>query len=84
MPRDAARGIAGVDDQLRGLDDHRVIVAGVIGGDEHAVVCGQRLAVNRHGFHSLEIVVAQLVNFGEVRIIVIYFCAAQGQLFDDL
>ena len=36
----ATSGIASVDYELRGVDDGAVIVAGVVGGDDYALVAG--------------------------------------------
>ena len=43
MAHDAARGIARVDDQLSRLDNRGVIITGVVGGDDHAVIASSGL-----------------------------------------
>jgi hypothetical protein len=46
-----ASGIARVDHQLRGIHDSAEIVAGMVGGNDHRVVAGQGLWVQRNGLN---------------------------------
>ncbi len=80
---DAASGVARVHDQLGGVDDRRVVVAGVIGGDDDAIVAADGLRVERHRLHVLVVVVAHLVKLREVGIVVVEFRAALLQQLHD-
>src|SRR5580692_5420112 len=51
---DAPRGVAGVDDQLGGIDDGAEVVTGMVGRDDDGVVTGERLRVEGHGLHLFE------------------------------
>ena len=60
-----------VDHQLGRLHDRRVVVVGMIGGDDHAVVRGQILRRQVDRAHAGIVVVAHLVQLGEIGIVVI-------------
>ncbi len=76
----AARGIAGVDDQLRLLDNPLVVVVRVIGYDDHAVVLGKIIEVRT--LH-LQIVFSPLSNEGKVRVVIADLGSIPLQEFDD-
>src|ERR1700722_14328094 len=80
----ATGGVAGVDYQLGGVDDGGVVVAGMVGGDDYAVVAGQGLWVQGHGLHVFVVVVAHLVELGEIGIVVVEFGATLLEELHDL
>src|SRR5258708_34817474 len=46
-----AGGVARVNDELRGIHDGAIVVAGMVGGDQDGVIFPERLRTQRHGFH---------------------------------
>ena len=48
MAQQPARSISRIHHKLCGFDDRRIVVAGVVGGDNHAVITGERLRVQRN------------------------------------
>src|SRR6202008_3106054 len=76
VANDAARGVARIDDQLRGMHDGFVVVAGMIGSNHHSIVTRESLWIEWHRLHVPVIVVAHLVELGEVWIVVIELRAA--------
>src|SRR3974390_2491884 len=77
---DSAGGIAGVNPQASFPDDLGIVVVGVIGDDQHAVVLAQVLDRNpRH----LEIVFAPATDDRKVGIVVADLGAFLLQQFDD-
>src|SRR5579872_1889775 len=81
---DAASGVARVDDQLGRVNDLGVVVAGVVGGNDDAIVTGDGLRVERHRLHVLVVIVAHLVKLREVGIVVVEFGAALLEQLHDL
>src|ERR1043166_7388151 len=75
--------IACVNDQSGVFDDHRIVVSGVVGGDDDRVVTPQVRRSQRDALHS-QIVLAALVRLGDVRIVVIYLGSAVSQEVDQL
>src|SRR5579862_1950518 len=61
------RGVTGVDHQLRFLDDVAVIIVGMVGYDNDAVVLRKVLQL---GTLHLQVVLTALANEREVRIVV--------------
>ncbi len=64
--------------------DSIVIVAGMIGGDQHAIVAGELGGRERDRTHVREIVMAHLVERREIGIVVFHEGAALGEEFEKL
>src|SRR5215813_8433069 len=77
---DSLGGVAGVDDELRFAHDLCVVVVGMIGENQHAVVLRQ--IVERHSVH-VEIVVSAASYIWEKWIVVRNDGASLLQQFDD-
>ena len=83
MAHDAASGVTGVDHEFGAVHNGRVIVAGVIGGNDHTVVAGERLWGDGHGLHIFVVVMAHFVELGEVRIVIVEVRATLLEQFHD-
>src|ERR1700733_8042752 len=78
--RDPGRCIACVNDELRLGDDLLVVIIGVIGEDNYAVVLTESL--QWHTFH-LKIVLASLSNLWEIGVVVVNSRATLLQSLND-
>src|SRR6267143_1403210 len=72
--------ITSVDDQLRVLDYALVVVVGVIGGDEHAIVLVEVL--QRRALH-VQVILAPATPKWEIGIVVADLGTRLAQEFDD-
>ena len=77
---DALGGVARVDDELRLLDDLGVVVIGMVGHDQDAVVLAK--IVEGRAFH-LQVVTPALADRREVRIVVTDLRTFLLQKLDD-
>src|ERR1700720_733664 len=79
----AASGVARVNDKLGVASDGVVIVAGVIGSNQDAIVACEALGRQGNRAHAGKIVVAHFVERGEVGIVVIEEGAASREQFEE-
>src|SRR6267154_1620355 len=79
----AARGVARIDHQLCAIGNRRKVIARMVGSDNHGIVTSQRLRIQGHRFHALVIEVPHLVQFWEIRIVIVQNRAALLQKLHD-
>src|ERR1700756_4680871 len=79
----APGGVPRVHHELGVAGDGVVVIAGMIGGDQDAVVAGKAFGRQVDGAHVGKIVGAHFVGGGEVRIVVIEKSAAGGKQFKE-
>jgi len=62
VANDAAGGVARIHHEFRAFNYSRIVIAGMIGGNDHGIVVPECLRVQRHGLHVREIVVTHFVQ----------------------
>jgi hypothetical protein len=76
-------GVAGVDHQFRAIHNGAVIVAGVIRGDDYAVVGREGLRGDGHGLHFFVVIMSHFVQLREVRVVIVEIHATLLEQFHD-